>query len=545
MELLPDGEGLTTTGLLFMTVVYGYILLTAAEQIGKGSELLLTVFGPGIVGGLVIPILGAIPDGMIILFSGMSGGTRDEMMAQLQVGLGTLAGSTVCLLTLPWAGAILLGWRDLDPETKKAMYKEVDGVKVPKVEEPFSLWYSGVIVTQSTASSVWAMLATSLCYFIIQIPAVIWSSLSEAKQAQYEHIPALIGLVISLLALVGYCVWQLKSSAAEENLQRKSEECRIRRWQRHFGRTFGRFDNVVTETFIRMDIDNSGNLDPQELERGLRLLGLPVCDQDLLKRVIATMDLDGDGRVGISEFRKAVKLWMYPYETKSNRKLKEQTNRMSSIVEAHPAGEFKHPPTGMDESTVLDFMKNRLADTKNPLLGQHDPYHEEVEAVGDSEVPDKFTFWRACIHLGAGMALVLLFSDPMVSILSYLAAKIGVGAFYVSFVVTPLASNASEMVSALYFAKSKTESKVSMAHSSLYGAACMNNTFCLAVFFLIIYMNSLPWDFTAETICILLCEIFVAILGYKRTIPAWKAIIALLLYPLALVFVIVWTELSD
>jgi len=101
MALLPDGEGLSTVGLLFMTLVYGYILLTAAEQIGEGSELLLTALGPGIVGGLVIPILGAIPDGMIILFSGLSGGNQEEMMSQLQIGLGTLAGSTVCLLTVP------------------------------------------------------------------------------------------------------------------------------------------------------------------------------------------------------------------------------------------------------------------------------------------------------------------------------------------------------------------------------------------------------------------------------------------------------------
>jgi len=543
MDLLPDGEGLSTVGLLFMTLVYGYILLTAAEQIGHGSDLLLTVFGPGIVGGLVIPILGAIPDGMIILFSGLSGGTQDEMMAQLQIGLGTLAGSTVGLLTLPWAGVVLLGWRDLDPNGGTAMYKDVDGIKVPKADESFSLWYSGVVVTKSTASSVWVMLATSLCYLIIQIPAAIWSSFTNEKQAQYEHIPALIGLIVSLLALIGYCIWQLKSSTAEENLQRKSEECRIKRWQQHFGRTFGRFDNVVREIFCRMDLDNNGNLDPNELATGLRLLGMPVSDNDLVKRVVKTMDLDGDGKVGLAEFRKAVKLWMYPYKTKSNRRLSNcNQNRLSSHRGSLSQTEFQRPG-GTDESHVLEFMKKRLAE-KNPLLGENDHYHDEVEVVKVSEAPDRYTFWKACIHLGAGMALVLLFADPMVSILSNLASQIGVGAFYVSFVVTPLASNASEMLSALYFAKSKTVAKVSMAHASLYGAACMNNTFCLAVFFFIIYKNNLPWEFTAETMCILLCEILIALLGYKRTIPAWKAVIALLLYPLALLFVIVWTKLK-
>jgi len=544
MTLLPDGEGLSTSSLVFMTVVYGYILLTAAEQIGEGSELLLTIFGPGIVGGLVIPILGAIPDGMIILFSGLSGGSQEEMMTQLQIGLGTLAGSTVCLLTLPWAGAILLGWRDLDLNTGMAMYKEVDGQKVPKADGPFSLWYSGVTVSESTASSVWIMLYTGVCYLVIQIPAAFWSSLSEEKQADYEHIPALIGLVVSLLALLGYCVWQLKSSAAEENLQRKAAECRIKNWQRHFAKTFGKFDNVVNETFCKMDRDNNGTLDPMELKTGLKLLGMPVRDDNLLDKVVKTMDTDGDGKVGLADFRKAVRLWMYPYETKSNRRISRCTSHNRSMAGSGAALEVKTEfPKGKEEEHVLSFMESRLGN-KKPLLGEKDQYRDEIEVIEDSEVPEKYTFWKACMHLAVGMALVLLFSDPMVNILSNLASQIGVGPFYVSFVVTPLASNASEMVSALYFAKSKTEAKVSMAHASLYGAGCMNNTFCLAVFFFIIYKNKLPWEFSAETVCILLCEIIIALLGYKRTIPAWKAILALLLYPFALIFVIVWTKLE-
>jgi len=68
MAYLQDGEGLSTIiGLLFMNTK---VLRTAAKEIGEASELLLSALGPGIVGGLLIPILGAIPDGMIILFSG-------------------------------------------------------------------------------------------------------------------------------------------------------------------------------------------------------------------------------------------------------------------------------------------------------------------------------------------------------------------------------------------------------------------------------------------------------------------------------------------
>ncbi|KAE9066213.1 hypothetical protein PF010_g27893, partial [Phytophthora fragariae] len=47
-----------------------------------------------------------------------------------------------------------------------------------------------------------------------------------------------------------------------------------------------------------------------------------------------------------------------------------------------------------------------------------------------------------------GTALVLLFSDPMVDVLSEVGARTGIPAFYVSFVVAPLASNASELIAA-------------------------------------------------------------------------------------------------
>lgn len=56
---------------------------------------------------LVLPILGAVPDGAIVLFSGL--GTREKAQKQLSVGVGALAGSTIMLLTLPWAASIYGG----------------------------------------------------------------------------------------------------------------------------------------------------------------------------------------------------------------------------------------------------------------------------------------------------------------------------------------------------------------------------------------------------------------------------------------------------
>lgn len=49
-----------------LLVAYGFMLLKAAQLLSDGSELLLEVVSPGIIGGLVLPILGAFPDALLI-----------------------------------------------------------------------------------------------------------------------------------------------------------------------------------------------------------------------------------------------------------------------------------------------------------------------------------------------------------------------------------------------------------------------------------------------------------------------------------------------
>jgi hypothetical protein len=67
--------------------------------------MLLEFLDPGIIGGLVLPVLGALPDGAIVLVSGALGPNPQE---QLNIGVGTLAGSTIMLLTIPWAVGLWL-----------------------------------------------------------------------------------------------------------------------------------------------------------------------------------------------------------------------------------------------------------------------------------------------------------------------------------------------------------------------------------------------------------------------------------------------------
>ena len=80
---------------------------------------------------------------------------------------------------------------------------------------------------------------------------------------------------------------------------------------------------------------------------------------------------------------------------------------------------------------------------------------------------------RAFTTLAVGTAVVLIFSDPMVDVMSEIGARTGISPFYVSFVLAPLASNASELIAAYSYALKKTQKSVTISFTALEGAACM------------------------------------------------------------------------
>ena len=67
----------------------------------------------------------------------------------------------------------------------------------------------------------------------------------------------------------------------------------------------------------------------------------------------------------------------------------------------------------------------------------------------------------------------------------------------------------------------------------------MNNTFCLGIFFFVIWYNRLTWDYTAETISIVGVQVLVGMVAMKRVMNFFIAYLVLSLYPLSLVVVYV------
>ena len=154
---------------LTLMALYGYILFFASNMLSAGSELLLLVPSvAGLVGSVVLPILGAVPDGAIMLFSGLG----PNAQSQLTVGIGTIAGSTIMLLTIPWAGSIYLGRVPIDA-SGNAQYKKR---KAAAGGGGNLLTGYGVTPEPSIKTNAIIMVVTSLIYLVIQGPAFSYAT---------------------------------------------------------------------------------------------------------------------------------------------------------------------------------------------------------------------------------------------------------------------------------------------------------------------------------------------------------------------------------
>eukprot|EP01083_Nonionella_stella_P277709 944179_1 len=135
----------------------------------------------------------------------------------------------------------------------------------------------------------------------------------------------------------------------------------------------------------------------------------------------------------------------------------KKQNTYQSVGDTGDTEEYKH------EEHKHDSEKEQiLADLWKEL-------NMEMEMDEEEEEEEQFLQWtnrelisRAVCELLFGTFLCCIFGDPMVSVIGTFSTTIGISSFFVSFIVTPIASNAAEIYSSLLFAKKKTKEGISM-----------------------------------------------------------------------------------
>jgi len=505
----------------------------------------------GIVGSVVLPVLGAVPDGAIVLFSGL--GPADEVKEQIAVGVGALAGSTIMLLTIPWALCIYQGRVDI--VTGTANYKSKNKLSVEnRTDFKKALMNSGISPRHSININGKIMLSTALSYVIIQL-AAFGSSCGTDSQCHEdrEHWVALVSLLTSVGFFVGYLVYNVKFADEEDKedklteVKKKAIESHILSISAAFESHFQtesvaagvgeqkqegeekRFHEALSSFFRKYDKNKDGVIDAFELRALLKDLNEDM-PEDKFQAFLKEIDTDGSGTISFKEFCVAMKGFIASKSRKGS-VVNDGSIALSSISSAASSGADDEGGAGGDNSNG-----KQLPDDE----GEEDEDQEEFPEDLASLPPNKRTLrilLRSGWMMGIGTVVVLLFSDPMVDVLSSLGNLLTIPPFYVAFVLAPVASNASELIASIAYAKKKSQKTITISLAALEGAACMNNTFCLFIFLCLIFSQNLAWEFSAETISILFIEVCLFFVTLMPTTRLYHALIILSLYPFSIFLV--------
>ncbi|KAK1301574.1 hypothetical protein QJS10_CPB12g01059 [Acorus calamus] len=260
----------SAVGNLFLSIVYGYLMFIAATYLSNGSELLLEILGPGVIGGLFLPVLGALPDALLILVSGLSG-SPETAQDQVLIGMGLLAGSTVMLLTLLWGSCVVVGRTKFSP-----------------TESPtrFSLSGSGITTDLWTSYAARIMMLSVIPFIIVQLPKVFqpWIQGRRLAYAKQKH------LISGLLKHAEEKVFgKLLTSDGDPNVE------------------------YIKKLFTTIDVDENGVVSVAELRAliiGFQFDEVDLDENDAMGRIMAEFDTNGDNSIQEEEFIVGISRWL-------------------------------------------------------------------------------------------------------------------------------------------------------------------------------------------------------------------------------------------
>jgi Ca2+/Na+ antiporter len=276
--LFPCSSSLS--GSIFLTGAYGFLLLKGANLISDGSELLLEVLDPGLIGGLVLPILGALPDSAMIVMSGL-GGTVQQANEQVAVGIGTLAGSTIMLLSIAWGGSLWVGRCDLDA---RGLARDR---KLSK-EREFDFFRTGVTTDEATPYNAYIMMVSAFLYLSPQIPAFLGRA--------HDPFAALVGGILCSIGLGCYCAYQVivpelqkrkKAAAHNKFVRANAIKCAMTVASAVGGNALldasgGINQDTLRKIFVKFDVECNGTLDKDEFRKMMVILSLSLSIQAIL-----------------------------------------------------------------------------------------------------------------------------------------------------------------------------------------------------------------------------------------------------------------------
>ncbi|CAI9783715.1 unnamed protein product [Fraxinus pennsylvanica] len=249
----------------------------------------------------------------------------------------------------------------------------------------------------------------------------------------------------------------------------------------------------INKLFRRINIDGNGKISKNELEKTIETIkfgNMQPKSEDVVNTIFYHFDIKRDNKIDEKEFVRGLEKWL---------------------------------DKAIEVAKCLDKTKS-------------------VEEF-DKRVWEKLihlrTFWnfvKCVFRIVLGVVIMTIIGGPLTTSILELSYAIGVPSFSISFVIVPLAMNTRTLIEAIFPVSEKTQKTASLTFSEIYSSVVMNNISNLTILLAIVYVKDLPWDYSAESLTILVVCAVIGILGFSTNeYPLWTCSLAFFLYPFSLV----------
>ena len=606
--------------LVTLLLIYFSLLWLGSYLIVTGTELL--IFLPGmssVVGSIILPVLGQLPMILLSVFAGFGA----DAQAELEVGVGALAGGIVGQVSIYGYLTILLGSVNLDPTTGMTDYSKASKKRATATYTEFWL-LSGIKSGKYTALSTIYALVTAFPFVILLVPNIMYAEEREADLSKQERPYDIFAFVFAYLLFCMFSINQyiimtanddlpyfdVKDQLMSESVRRKLvslmsvlskevQDAEDEDAENEAIRNRERTQSIGVGTGVSRPVSPVGEDSPlvigsskpkkarlRQLKMKLQRIITPFFTAETVAaQMISLSDLLllfhelGEKHMSLLQLEKIFAGYLAKSEGLGPTPPSSVDNSMSGgltlgggdretggIMSGFGGSGFggivssSRPKRNRDlvasQTLSIDNVFEGLANFLTHYKEFHDdetsgssssppnvnPLESTMEDMGEfpqdlnefsKEEQEYYLRVRSGLFLACGLLLSIYAVDPIILTMEELSDRLGISAYYISFVVVG-GVDVPTLLAVLKYGTKRSERTVSICQDTVLGSVITLNTLGLGTFMAIVYSQGLAWEYLAEGVAILSSLILASVLYFKEVMTMLDGMLLLLLFPIAL-----------
>ncbi|KAL4375792.1 hypothetical protein GQ457_02G037970 [Hibiscus cannabinus] len=357
-------------GNIFLIFVYEYLLFRGESYLGYGGEQMFKILGPGFFGASAFQILGALPESLILLASGLMN-SKEVAQEYAYTGVGLLAGSSILLLTLIWGNLF-------DCRKPSSLQQWITLFNPPYQFQLYNLVISQITTffertDQETSYTARIMVVSVTPFLIIQLLKIFPPA---------AKLPLIfIAFTISILFLLCYFFYQFfQPWIQKRRLEFVKHEHLILKILQHVQKhAIGRIlthdgaPNVhaIRRLFEELDKDGDDCVSALELKALLvevKFTKSQINKEKAIEDIMKEFDIDGDRKITRNEFLDGFTKWLDQAKEALDKRYYSQKSLSDIYRVFQPWIENKRKEREMDENLISELLSHFQSNTIGSLL---------------------------------------------------------------------------------------------------------------------------------------------------------------------------------